>query len=231
MADKFAEALKSLALLLFSFALSGCASVAPSIDPGSQPTAEGLYEVAGIDATQAYAHPEARLNQYTGILIRAIQVDFRAGGETSWTSGGRRTSGPYAVSEELAAEYRTIAQLEIRDEFDKSRRFTLVDEPGDDVLLITIVLDDVISNVPPAHIGRSSAYLGVLGEARLILEVRDSSSGAVLARVVDRHEATPVATQTSINPAGTSNADIERMFGMFGRQMRRQLEGLADIAE
>ena len=91
---------------------------------------------------------------------------------------------------------RTLFEEEIRgaflEEFQSSTVFEVVEEPGPDVLGIHVGLLDVVSRVPPETVGRSRVFLDSVGEATLVLELRDSVSHTVLVRAVDRRAACKV---------------------------------------
>ncbi len=64
---------------------------------------------------------------------------------------------------------------------------SVADEAVPDVLLIRGALLDVVSYVPPDNIsGRGSVFLSSVGEATLVIELRDSITNAILARAIDR---------------------------------------------
>ena len=59
--------------------------------------------------------------------------------------------------------------------------------------MIRAGLLDVVSFVPPDPVGgRTEIYLSRVGEATLVLEIRESESGATLIRAVDRRAAEPL---------------------------------------
>lgn len=67
----------------------------------------------------------------------------------------------------------------------------MTDKPAPDALIIVGKILDLVSNVPPEPIGRGDIYLTKIGEATLVLEIRDSQSGEILARAIDRRAAEP----------------------------------------
>ena len=223
------SSLTATANLLLASLITGCAATTPTINLESQRTAEGLYEVTGIDADEALARPDANMPQYSKIILEGIDVEFRSGGEAGWSQIARRSSGPYEVTEELAEEYRAIAEQEITEEFGESARFTLAEQPGAGVLSVTVQLADVTSYIPPEQTGRSSMYLSELGEAVLVMELRDSISKDLVARTSDRHTAENIGDQIRTNIAITNTAEVERLFRLHGRQLRRQLEQLGSL--
>ena len=71
-----------LAVLPFIAALSyGCASSTPVIDtgPDAEITFDGLHEVKGGSADQAWARPDLDLSQYTKIKLQGAGIEYRPG--------------------------------------------------------------------------------------------------------------------------------------------------------
>ena len=223
------SSLTATANLLLASLLTGCATTTPTINLESQRTDDGLYEVIGIDADEALARPGANMPQYSKIFLQSIEVEFRSGGEAAWSQFARRSSGPYEVTEELAEEYRAIAVQEITEEFGESAHFTLAEQPGAGVLSVKVRLADVTSYIPPEQSGRNSMYLNELGEALLVMELRDSITQDVIARTTDRHTAENIGDQIRTNIAITNTAEVERLFRLLSRQLRRQLEQFGSL--
>ena len=112
------------------------------------------------------------------------------------------------------------------EELRKSKRFTFADEPGPDVLLIRGGLLDVVSYVPPDSLGRVDFFLREVGEATLVLEIRDSVSEAILARAVDRRTAETAGQLMKSNQ--TNNAiEVEQVIRQWGSMLRKRLDKLA----
>ncbi len=114
------------------------------------------------------------------------------------------------------------------EELAKGKRYELTDEPGEDVLLLVAGLIDVVSHVPPEGPGRMDTYLRSVGEATLVLELRDSITGAVLARAADRR----AAESFSMQPASpvTARSEVKRLGSTWGRLLRDRLDDLMDTS-
>jgi hypothetical protein len=96
------------------------------------------------------------------------------------------------VSEEhvqkIAAAAREGIEQVFKETFEKAG-IQVVTTPGNDVLrLFTGVVNLYINAPDTMSAGRSRTYTTEAGEATLVLEVRDSTSGALLGRVLDRRE-------------------------------------------
>ena len=110
----------------------------------------------------------------------------------------------------------------------RSERFTIVDEAGPDVLLIRGALLDVVSYVPPDNIsGRVHVFLSSVGEATLVIELRDSITNAILARAIDRGAAEDMGGWSKSNRV-TNTAEVRRLVRRWGRSLREGLEGFGN---
>jgi hypothetical protein len=105
-------------------------------------------------------------------------------------------------------------------------RFELVDEPGPDVLAVLGGLLDVVSYVPPEPIGgRSYVYLSSVGDATLVLELRDSETGTILARSIDRRAAEPIGATLQDSNRVSNAAEVRRLIRHWASRLREGLDG------
>ena len=102
--------------------------------------------------------------------------------------------------------------------------FTLTEESGPDVLDVHIGLLDVVSRVPPESVGRTRVFIDSVGEATLVLEVRDSIGHAALARAVDRRAAESMTGFESTAPR--NRAEVRRLGRRWGQIIRDGLEAM-----
>ena len=96
----------------------------------------------------------------------------------------------FPLTRRTEARLRSIVSEAFKTANSRNRRnFSSSSEPGPDVLTIWGGLVDVVSYVPPDPMGRGNIYLASVGEATLVIEIRDSESNAVLVRIIDRRAA------------------------------------------
>ena len=114
------------------------------------------------------------------------------------------------------------------EELSESKYFTLVDEPARDALMIWGGLHDIVSHVPPDYGGFSDIYLRQVGEATLVLQIEDSMTREVLARIVDRRAAQSPGggdiTFAMPSNAATNRADVRRLAQTWARLLTRGLD-------
>ena len=92
--------------------------------------------------------------------------------------------------------------------------------------MVRVGLLDVISRVPPDTIGRSSIYLDRVGEATLVMELRDSMSNAILARAIDRRAAERSPGTMMESNRVSNRAEVRRLGRKWASIVRSGLETL-----
>lgn len=219
------------AALLSSFVLlSGCATPTPTVDvnaPADEMTYDGLYPVKNSLADVAWARPGADISKYSKIMLQGVGIQYRPGGESGRLYHQRSNTDHFELTDVQKGRFEKIMSEKFREELAKSSHFTIVDEAGPDVLLIRGGLIDVVSFVPPESVGRSEIMLSRVGEATLVLEIRDSESEAVLARAVDRRAAENVAGTFQRSNSVTNAAEVRRLAGAWARLLRERLDSYA----
>ena len=217
------------ALTVFSALLVGCAGSTPTIDTSAEAemTYDGLYPVKGGTADAAWARPDADISQYSKIMLQGVGIEYRPGGESVRFYSATRQDDYYVVTDSQKAKLRELLQEAFQEELGKSKHFSIVTEPGPDVLLIRGGLLDVVSYVPPEPIGRSEIYLSRVGEATLVLEIRDSVSEAIIARAVDRRAAEDAARGFSKSNRVFNTAEVRQLARTWARLLRERLDAYA----
>jgi len=207
--------------------LTGCAASTPTIDtsPEAEVTFDGLNEVKGGRADQAWARSDFDISQYSKIMLQGAGIEYRPGGNSGRSFSARSRGGPYEVTENQKARLRELVGEVFLEELAKSEHFTIVGESGPDVLLIRGAILDVVSWVPPEPVGRGEIYISQVGEATLVLELRDSITEAILARSVDRRaiEAGGMGNLSNSSPV-TNQADVKIVVRSWARQLREGLD-------
>lgn len=144
---------------------------------------EGLQEIRINGLDSVHARPDASLSGYTKVLLKPVTVAFRR----DWgrgTNGSNRVSSGDAqrIKERLAA----LVHEEMVAELAKGG-FEVVDSAADDVLEVGIAIENLYITAPDVmSAGRSRTYALSVGEMSLAAELRDSTSGDLIARIHDQ---------------------------------------------
>lgn len=155
--------------------------------PDAEVTHDGLHRVAKSVLDAAWVKPDLDLTGYTKLLIANAGIAYRKLDPVSDFQA--RSESEFPVQQENKARFEQILKEEFTEELEKVERYEIVTAPGPDVLLLVGGVIDVVSSVPPdlesAKYGRGGVYLDSVGSAVLVVELRDSMSGEVLARAAD----------------------------------------------
>jgi hypothetical protein len=151
---------------------------------------DGLVQVRPKRLDAVYVLPGADFRPYTKVMIDPTEVAFRK----DWLRNINR-SRPGAgddVTQQDADRILAGARADFSDVFVAAFNkagYQVVTAPAPDVLRISPSVIDLYINAPDTPTaGRTRTYTMVSGEARLVIEARDSVSGALLGRAVDRRE-------------------------------------------
>lgn len=142
-------------------------------------------EIKGIDL--AYALPGASLAGYTKVRLDPVKVSLHK--DWNPTRQGSMLKLSDADRERIRSDVADIVTKEFTAALRKGPAYVVVDQPGPDVLDVAVNIVNLIVNAPDTqNAGRSRSYVASAGEMTLVAELRDSQSGQVVARVVDRTE-------------------------------------------
>jgi hypothetical protein len=208
--------------------LVACTSAPPTIQtgPDAELSYDGLHKVDNSQADVAWARPDFDISSYSKILPIGAGIEYRQVKDRGRTMRARTQAGPYFIDDKARQEFEALVTEIFREELQKLDRFEIVDEPGPDVLIIRGGLLDVASYVPPDPIGgRSYVYLSAVGEATLVLELRDSETGTILARSVDRRAAETIGDTLSHSNSVTNSVETKRLIRHWATRLREGLDG------
>lgn len=211
---------------------AGCSST-PKFQSGADAeiTHDGLTRIDRTVMDAVWARQDIDLTGITKVMFNNLGIEYR---NNSGPYSGRAGTGSIrtrsSTSEfQLDADTRALFEDEIGgaflEEFQRSTVFEVVEEPGPDVLGIHVGLLDVVSRVPPDSVGRSRVFLDTVGEATLVLELRDSISHTVLARAVDRRAAQSTGTMIESSPP-RNRAEVRRLGRRWGQILRDGVEAM-----
>ena len=174
-----------LAILLLCAALFSVPALAkkqqlPEVDK------DGLHLLKDTKVAVAYAKPGASLEPYTRVKLSDCFVQFKENWQHNYNMGQIGLAGTVsdkdaeAIKKRLAEEFRTIFTDVLT-----SAGFEIVDAAGPDVLLLRPALLNVDVAAPDVRQTRSRTYIRSAGEMTLYMELYDSATDTLLARVAD----------------------------------------------
>ena len=179
---------------------------------------DGLVRVKAKRMDAAYVAPGADFRSYAKIMLDPTSVAFKK----DWlrnindTNVGISRDVTEEDAEKILAKARSGFTEVFTKEFQKAG-ITIATSPGPDVLRLSPAVIDLYINAPDTMSpGMSRTYTMEAGEATLLLEARDSITGTLLGRALDRREtqSSGVATITS---SVTNIAEFERLFSQWAK--------------
>ncbi len=210
-----------IAAVTFVLPLVCGAQSAEDIDADTTTTYDGLVQVKRTGYRNVWVRPDADISIYSKIMPGPPQYHYRDVPEGTRRSA-RSSASEFPIQENSRVRLEEAMAEIFREEISGSEYFTLVDEPGRDTVFIWGGLHDIVSYVPPGYVGRSRIYLSRVGQATLVLQIEDSMSREVLARVVDRRAAESVFARES-SPV-TNAAEVRRLARTWARILRNGLD-------
>jgi hypothetical protein len=209
-------------LLLAALLVCGATHAASQAEFDKQMSYDGLEPVKVKGISLAYRRTGATLAGYKRVSIDPVEVRFHK----SWnpTRTGSRLKLP---AEDLEYIRTGIAKL-VHDQFARALgakgRYPVVNESGADVLRLRIYVVNLYVNAPDTpSAGPSRTFVTSAGEMTLYMELFDSETGQILARVADRQEARSAPMATMANSV-TNIAEAEDIAAQWARIMRDALD-------
>ena len=205
--------------LAVALLLTGCEPMQKDVP--AETTEDGLVRtsVQGID--YAYMRPGSSLAPYRRLMLDPVEVSF----SKDWNP--ERTASRMKLSQEdrekIRSELASLFMKTFREEVEKGG-YAVVDQAAPDVLRVTPALVDVYINAPDTMTpGRTRTYVVNAGHMTLVAELRDSETGAILARVADTSEARD-NTFLTVSSSVENSAEARNMISQWARVLRARLD-------
>ncbi len=216
--------------------LAGCASASgpPTIQtgPDAEVTADGLYRVDNSLVAMAWMKPDMDLRGYTAIMIDPVEVAYQRDPQGRTRSvGPGDPGGNFALTPAQMENFKSYFGEAVIEALSGDGAYRIVDTPGPDVLRITAELIDLIVRIPTQTTSaRGGMAVRSYGEVTIVLEVRDSQSGEILARAADRQDPTGNSARdfVAVQPSFVRN-DTRRLFAYWAGLLRERFDQLREV--
>jgi hypothetical protein len=221
-------------LLPLVLALATTVSCAASLRPfvyaksdAHSTSADGLYRIKSWSLKGAvFVRPESSLAGYHSLHIDPVGVAYKGGEERPGMSN--RMVGNFKLEDDSMERLHRIIEEAFEGQLGKSQSFTGQGAPGPGVLQISIFIVELVVKIPPHRIDERN-FRGELGEMTLVAEARDSQSGEVLLRLVDRRAVLPnsamVGAVQETNTV-TSWGAVRDLAAEWSKTFRQQIDTL-----
>jgi hypothetical protein len=182
---------------------------------------DGLEPVKVKGISLAYRRPGATLAGYKRVKIDPVEVRF----DKNWNP--QRTGSRLPLPAEDREEIRTGLAKVVQEQFTKTLaakgRYPVVNESGPDVLRLKIYIVNLYVNAPDNPAPGVRTFVTSAGGMTLFMELYDSETGQILARVADRQEARNAAMVQMANSV-TNIGEAQDIAANWARIMRDALD-------
>jgi len=191
---------------------------------------DGLHLVKKSQVRIAYVKPGATLSQYRRVMLLDCYVEFVEDWQRDYNMDQVGLSGRVSdkdaerIKKDLAAEFRKV----FTDELTK-KGYPVVEEPAPDVLLLRPALINVDVTAPDTmSASRSRTFVESAGAMTLYMELYDSATETLLARVVDPQADDPAWAQRADRV--TNKAAADRILRDWAELLAKRLGEVSEAA-
>jgi len=208
---------KTTVILIALFALmSACAPQPTTSVDLSDANFDGLQEIKSKYFSAAFVRPGIDFSDYQELLLSDSELAFRT---------PDREKQQFPLTPEQKNRFRQLLDAQFGDELAGSSTLQLTDSAGPKVLRLGVRVQDIIATVPPRSVGGvGDIALQALAEATLVIELSDSESEEVLARVYDRRAIQGSAIAQKQGPPVTQWEEIESVCKRWATTVRARLD-------
>ena len=211
---------------LSALGLAGVLALAPSAGAASDVSDvshDGLHLEPSEDVAIVFVRPGTDFSVYKKILLIDAFVAFQANWQLRQGSSIRRVT-PRDM-ENIKTAMADLLREVFTEKITAEGGYPMVEAPGEDVLLLRPAIVDLevtSPDVPSAQ--RSYSFSTSAGAATLYLELFDSVSGQILARVLDRQAARDIGGSMRWQNGLTNRNAARQMLGDWAVLLRQWLD-------
>ena len=214
-------------LLAICAALSfSLAATPPAVSAEPPATWDGLSRVKAKRMDDVYLLPGADFRAYTKVMLDPTEVAFKKNWQRDYNDQTLDLSE--RITDADARKILEAARTGFEEVFHKAYQdagYQVVTEPGPDVLRVRTAVANLYVSAPDIPTaGRTRTFSRDAGSAVVVLEVRDSLSGALLGRAMDGR--TLGDTRPYVRNSVTNRADFESLFRNWAKI---SIEGLNEL--
>jgi hypothetical protein len=184
---------------------------------GPPATWDGLILVESSQLDRVYLLPDTNFKPYTKVMLDPTEVAFRE----NWIRDYNRTAARSGrrLDQNRADQIERAVSTGMGDTFAQAYRragYQVVQAPGPDVLRVRTGVINLSITAPDVQAaGRSRTWSRSVGEATLFVEARDSQTGALLGRALDRRSMGD--SRLTLRNSVTNRSDFQQLFTIWAR--------------
>ena len=208
-------------LLFASVLLTAGANDLPETDK------DGLQRVEVSNLRAVYVRPGATLQPYQRLALLDCYVEFQKDWQKNYNkqargAGQRVTDADLErIREDVANEFRKVFTKELETD----GGYEIVDETAPDVLVLRPAILNLAVTAPDTRApGRVTTIVSSAGQMTLYLELYDSESSELLARVIDPRAARNRGGAASLGNSVVNKSEADRILRRWADILRDHLD-------
>ena len=178
--------------------------------------------------TETWVNPNTDWTRFDSVYLWRAEFQYRDVGPAQRTRSTLMNTRQreFGISEEDREIFEQLVSEAFVKEIQKAKNFRVTEDLGPQTLIMRGAILDIVSNVPPEHIGRSEIYLAVIGEATLVVELIDAGTGEVAAVVAERRAMGSGRIDSFSVPTNNASivAEVRRWSTRASAKLRAELE-------
>jgi hypothetical protein len=194
----------------------------------AQATWDNLVLTPSRRFNQVFLAPGADFRPFTKVMLDPTEVAFQRNFIRNFNSSSRGVSRRLSDADAermLADTQASFTQIFTRALTDAG--YKVVTQPGPDVLRLRTAIINLSVNAPDIQRGgRSRSFAPQAGQATLVVEARDSVTGAILGRAVDPRVVGDMGGMMRLRTGVSNRADFERQFRTWAQDAIRGVQAL-----
>jgi hypothetical protein len=194
-------------------------------EPPPEVSQDGLHLFKQTKSRVAYVRPGATFTQYKKVALLDCYVEF----SKDWVSDYNRDQRDLSrrITDSDLERAKTALQKSFKkiftEELQDGGRYQVVDSAGPDVMVLRPALINIQVSAPDLmSAGRSVTFVQSAGAMTIYLELWDSVSNTILARVIDGQVDPSLYGQSSSRVSNQAAAD--RMMRSWADELRNRLD-------
>ncbi len=203
-------------LLGFIGLMSACAPQPTTPIDLSETNFDGLNEVKSKYFSAAFVRPGIDFSDYGELLLSESELAFRT---------PDRAKQEFPLTTEQKNRFRLLLDAQFAEELGSSNTLQMTSSAGPKALKLSVRVQDIVATVPPRSVGGvGDIALQALAEATLVIELSDSESEEILARVYDRRAFEGTAIAQRQGPPITQWEEVKVVCERWASTVRARLD-------
>ena len=217
-----------------TIAISGCETTParePTVQtgPNAEVSVDGLHRVDNSKMQLAYVKPDVDLSGYTKIMLDPVSIAYKKEPRGTGRLRAAHHESNFALTPQQTERMKGLFQESAVNALTSDNGYQIVSQPGPDVLRVRCALIDLVITVPTQEpVGRSRTFAESYGVVTLVVELRDSETGEIFARVADRKEPGSNIGMTEVSRVAVTS-DLKRLFKFWSGYLRKGVDKIRSI--